>query len=324
MKRKLFIALLALEAALCVALCLMQASLAEAFSAAVAFPFEQAGLLLRALSLTGRLGNAAALALYAALCLLPIGFLIYARGKRKLRTEDALLALLSVLLFAALYLMINPGKIGAAFSMPGEAGIAMGKAVLGGTLYSVLAGYIVLRVLRRSFEGDTDRLHDYLRVLLALLNALFVWAIFYIGFADMLGAFTALASGNVGSEAGLGMSYAFIILKYLVDALPYALDILTVFLSLKLLEQMRIDRYAQATVDAARRLSRWCAAALAAVVLANVGFNILQLAFAGTLRNIDSTLNLPLTSILFVLAALFIARLAAENRALKQDSDLII
>jgi hypothetical protein len=61
MKRKLFVALLVLEAAACIAFCAARASLSGAFTAAMAFPFEQLGLGLRALSLAGRLGAAAAL-----------------------------------------------------------------------------------------------------------------------------------------------------------------------------------------------------------------------------------------------------------------------
>lgn len=326
MKRNRSIALLALEAALCVAFCLAKASLslADAFAVAIAFPFEQIGAGLRALSLSGRFGNTAALLIYLALGTLPAGFLFYAARKRRLRAEDGLLVLLSALLFAVLYLMANPGKINALFSLPTDSGLAVGKAVLGAAVYSVLAGYAILRVLRLSFESDTNRLYRLLRALLTLLNALFVWAIFGVGFGNLLDAFSSLRAANAGTEAGLGMTYAFAVLKFLADAAPYALDIATIFIIMKLLYEMAADRYSEAAVAAAQKLSVWCAKALVAIVLTNIGFNVLQLAFAGALRNIDSTLNLPVISILFVLAALLFARIAAENQALKQDSDLII
>lgn len=326
MKRNRAVALLALEAALCVAFCLTKASLfaADAFSAALAFPFEQIGAGLRALSLSGRFGNTAALLIYLALGTLPVGFLFYAARRRRLRVEDGLLVLLSALLFAVLYLMANPGKIGVLFSLPGDIGVDMGKATLGIAAYSVLVGYAILRVLRLSFESDTNRLYRFFRVLLILLNALFVWAIFCVALGDMLDTFATLRAANAGTEAGLGMTYAFNVLKFLTDAAPYALDIATVFISMKLLYEMTADRYSEAAVAAAQKLSLWCAKALVAIVLTNIGFTVLQLAFAGVLRNIDSTLNLPVISILFVLAALLFARIAAENRSLKQDSDLII
>jgi hypothetical protein len=324
MKRKLFCLLLALEAAACVALCFVKGTRADMLSAALAFPFAQIGLGLRALSLSGRLGNAAALTLYAGLCLLPAGCLLIAKGKRKLRAEDALLVLVSALLFFALYLTANPGEIGALFPPIGESGLAAGKAMVGGTVYSALVGYAALRALRLSSQSGTGRLYGFLEALLALMNLVFVWAVFYVCFGDMLGAFSSLRAGNAGSESGLGPSYVFAALGFLADALPYALDVATAFIAAALVREMKADRYSDATVRAAQKLSRWCAGALAAVVVANVGFNVLQLVFAKILRNLDSTLSLPLVSILFVLAALAFARIAAEDRRLKEDSDLII
>ncbi len=322
MKRKLLIALLVLEAAACIAFCAARASLSGAFTAAMAFPFEQLGMGLRALSLTGRLGAAAALALYAALSLLPAWFLLRAAGRRKLRPEDALLGVLSALLFAALYLTANPGRLGGLFGGGGDAGLAVGKAVLGGTVYSALAGYLILRALRLFSESGMERLQNYMSVLLGLLSVLFVWAIFGGALGRMLDAYAALRSGNVGNEDALGASYVFLGLKFLVEALPWALDTVAAFAAMALLSAMGTDRYSEETVLAAERLSRWCAAALAAVLLSNIGFNVLQLVFAGALRTIESSLSIPVISVAFVLAVLLFARVVAENRRLKGDNDL--
>lgn len=324
MKRKLTIGLFILEALLCAGLCLMKANLTDAFTAAVAFPFEQIGLGLRALSLSGLWGNTAALVLYLALCLLPAVLLIPISQKRRLHAEDGFLVLLSALLFVTLYEMTNPGRLGALFSASGDSGLAVGKAVLGGTIYSALVGYVVLRLLRLSFESGAEKLRKYLGALLLLLNVLFVWAIFYSGLSGLLASFASLREGNTDPAVHLGMSYAFLVLRFLTNALPYALDFVTVFIVLRLIREMAAGRYSQQAVDAANRLSKWCAGALAAVVLTSVACNVLQLFFAGTLYTLDGTLNLPLTSLLFVLAALLFARIAAENQAFKEDSDLII
>ena len=117
MKRKLLYILLALEAALFVVFSLAETSPGGAFSAAMAFPFEQIGMGLRMLSLIGKLGNSFALTLYTAFCFLPLLFLLMARNKRKLYKEDALLGLLSAALFVSLYLMINTAYIVAKFTV---------------------------------------------------------------------------------------------------------------------------------------------------------------------------------------------------------------
>lgn len=110
MKRKNFLIFLGCEAAVCTAVSIaLQSQLLDA-GALLSFPFKQIGMGLRALSLSGGVGNGAALAIYFILCLAPAALLLLIRRKRRLMGEDALPALLSVLLFPVLYLMINPAK----------------------------------------------------------------------------------------------------------------------------------------------------------------------------------------------------------------------
>jgi len=324
MKRRLLYLLLVLVAVLCAAWNLAKGSFSGVFSAAVAFPFEQIGMGLRLLSLSGRIGNALALTLYVLLCLLPVLFLLKNGNKRKPRAEDALLVLLSAALFAALYYMSNPAFIGKIFMGGGAAGLAAGKAVLGGTLWSILCGYFILRVLRLSFESGSEKLQGYLGAVLCVLAFLFVWAVFGGCFGELLLSFSALREGNAGFDSGLGATYVFLVLRFFVDALPYLLDAVTVFLALDLLAAMRADRYSEKTEMLAERLSRWCGKALAAVVVSGVSLNLLQLLFARTLRTIDSSLSVPVLSVLFVLAVLLFARQISENRSLKGENDLFI
>jgi hypothetical protein len=135
--------------------------------------------------------------------------------------------------------------------------------------------------------------------------------------------FASLRAGKRRDEAH-SARVLFVGLKFLVDALPWALDTVTAFAAMALLSAMRADRYSEQTVLAAEKLSRWCAAALAAVLLSDIGFNVLQLVFAGALRTIDSSLSIPVISVAFVLAVLLFARVVAENRRLKGDNDLFI
>ena len=320
MKRKQLILLLALEAGLCAALAFTSAA-ADAFFTALSFPYAQIGLGLRALSLAGSIGNAAAVALYAALSLTPVGYLIRARSKRKLFAEDALLALLSMLLFAVFYLMTNEGNIPALLAGDPVL-IGAGKAVLGGTADAVIVGYLMLRMLRAARESGTDKLYGLLKLLVGALALAFVWAIFYVCFNELLASFSVLRAGNTGG--GLGMSYAFLVLKFLVDALPWAFNIVLSFVAAELLSAMRLDRYSEAALAASERLARLSAKALAAAVLSNVLFNVLQLIFASTLRNVSGVLVIPMDSIAFALFALLFARLTGENRLLKEDNELIV
>ena len=321
MKRKALIALLVLEAAACIAFCFARISAPMVVSSS-ALPFVWAGTALRSLSLSGGAGNITAIVLYAVISLLPVFTLLLIRRKRKPHPEDALLVLLSVCLFGVLYLMINPGLI---TSFLGEiGGSEISQTILCTCVYSVLVGYLILRVLRLFFAGITEKLQKYLSVMLALLNALFVAVAFGGLFGDLLDSFALLRESNQGFEDQLGLSYGFLTLQYLAAALPYALDIAVAFSAMDLLVELKRARYSETAIARAHSLSRLCGKVLAVTVLSAMGFNLLQLLFARQIHNISFSLDIPLLSVAFVLAALLLARYIEENKRLKDDNDLFI
>lgn len=319
MKQKRFGIFLCAETVAVILLYLAWQSLPRAFSAVAAFPFEQLALGLRALSALGRAGDAAAWVIYFAVCLLPVGLLVLMRRRRALRAEDALLAVLSAVLFAVLYRMINPGLLGGLAGM--EAGRRVMMSVLGGTVYSVLIGYLLLRLLRRMAQEDTRRLYRAMAVLLYLLGAVFVFAAFGVCFGELLSSIDSLRAGNTEPPV---LSFVFLVLQYVADALPYVLDTAVVLAGLRLLRELEQARYSEAAVQAAERLARLCRRALAASLLCRMGLNVLQLACLPRLRDVSIQLQLPLTSAAFVLMVLLLARSIRENKQLKDDNDLFV
>lgn len=322
MKRKTFYIFLACEAALCMLLYLARESLPQVFTTLIAFPFEQIGILLRIISLSGRMGNIISIVLYIAICIIPVFVLLFLKKKRKLYKEDALFAVLSAVLFVVIYLMINPGLLNS--HLGSLAGQSFGKTLLGGMVYSLLVGYVLLRILRQIFAADTYRLQKHLFVLLYIINALLVLVVFGGQFGIMLDSFETLRAGNIGNEHNLGMSYFFIVLEYLVTVLPYILVILIVFYGQDLLKELSADRYSEATVTAAEKLSRICGSSLIITVLSNIGFNLLQLVFIENLFVVNGSVQIPLLSITFVLAAFLLAQYIKENKQLKDDNDMFI
>lgn len=318
-KDKLFKIVLVVEALLCVLLTVLKASVGEVILAAVAFPFEQIGIGLRVLSLSGAVGNAFAVLLYLVVCLLPIIGLFLIRRKRNLLLEDGLLFALSVLLFFAIYYFVNPGILAEMFY-----GVPAGKIVLGSTIYSLVLAYLILRILRLFNTSEIGRLQRYLTVLLGLLDVMFVYLIFGAGVANLMQQITAMQAGNTGNEYLLIACYVFAAIQYLVDVLPYVFDVIVVFAGIRLLRSLVLDRFSSTTVLEAARLSRLCGTMLRITVLVIAAFNLLQLLFAKHIFNIHASLQIPLFSIAFVLAVLLFSRLVAENKMLKEDNDSII
>lgn len=324
MKKKGMICILAVEAIACVCFNLLQMNFSGVFSSLAAFPFEQTGYALRYLSLSGTSGNVAAIFLYMALSLLPCFVWLILKKKGRLLGIDHILPGISILLFIVNYYMINPGLFIA--SIPGT-----GKWMLGGTFYSVLAGYLVLRVLMACRTADPGKLQDVLQGLLWFLNMVFVYMIFGKNLGSLLSSVRDLQSGSSiymdGFTSGAGENgntYLFLGFGYLVNILPYVFDICIILLSIRLLAALKTDRYGDKSVELVDRLAELCTKALGITVIADVAFNVLQVVFRASLWQMDLVIHVPVISIVFVLVVLLSARYVHEDQKLKQDHDLII
>ena len=236
MKRSVFLWLLGAEAVGCVLLCLGRNLWPGLFTAALAFPFEQIGLGLRALSLHSAVGNGCAVSLYGMLCLLPLGALALIRRKRPFWGEDALLMVLSVLLFAALYGMINPGRLSMWFGR--QLSIAVDKALLGGVIYSLLAGYAVLRMVRSFYQADKAGLLRWLYGMLTAMGMIWVYLIFGYGLGEVLDSFAQLSSGNTAANGALVLTQVRLALQGLVNAWPDGLTLAVVMVLRRLVRQL--------------------------------------------------------------------------------------
>ena len=312
MRKKTLYLLLSLEGVLCAALCLLRPSVTGLFTTVMAFPTEPLGLALRTLSLTGRPGAAAALALYAALCLVPVWYLLRERARRPLRGEDALLGLLTVWLAFALYLMANPAKLSALSPVPD---LEYGKLLVGGAGWALLASWLVFRVLRRAYGGGMGELRRELGVFLTLLCVLFVWGACH-------GAFGALVT-SFGASVSMADRVS-VVLQFVMDALPWAADLVVTLAALDLLAAMGKDTCSEETAARADALSKRCGVCLAVVAAANLAFYAFELLMVRALSSVTANVSFPVFSVCFVLAALLLARVVEENRRLKADSDSII
>lgn len=318
---------LGVEAVVCVVFCLLQVNFPGVFSSAAAFPFEQIGMGLRTLSLSGKGGNVAAIVLYVLAGMIPALVWLGLRRKRAARRIDLLLPGMSVLLFVVNFYMVNPGLF--LTSVPGT-----GKWMLGSVFYSVLSGYLIVRVLMYCREAEPERLQKGLQGLLWFLNVVFVYIVFGDCLSDFFEAVKSVQAGNSGSYAkeflsvswaeGMGLTWLFLGLHYTVTVLPCLFDMGIVFLSMRMLTALGNDRYSDESVEMSGRLAGFCGKALVFTVGAEVVFNLLQLVFRSRLYKMDIMIHVPVLSIIFVLAALLFARYVQEEQQLKREHDLFI
>lgn len=324
-KEKKLLTILAIEAAACVLFCILRYSVSGMFSSLIAFPFEQLGVGLRWLSLSGAVGNGIAVLFYILLCLIPTGIWFFFRKKQKAQKIDILLLFLSVLLFFVFYYMINPGLINTGT-------MDSGKWSLGSTFYSVLFGYLLVRGLLQYTEADEGKLRKGIRILLGAVDVILVYEILGSELGSLLQNISSVRSENTGVTVSggyitlfeLNTTYVFLFLHFLIKILPCILNILVIFGARKLLDLSKEAMYQEENIVFTEKLVRFCTLSLIITIVADVGFNLLQLFFQNQLYQMDYVVNIPVFSLAFVLAIQLFARYIWEMQRLKKDNDLFI
>lgn len=332
MKRSQMKTLLLIEGAVCLTLTLALRLIEGAAFSFAAFPGSAAGQGLSMLADTGRFGFALALTLYAFLVLLPLYALARIRARRDWKAEDTLLGLCSLAVAGALF----PRGWVAYWSTSAET--LFPRLAWQWLLFALLAGWVVLRLLRRFSDGGTQELLKLFRVLLGLAAAYFVFAVFFVEFAGLLTAIDTLKAGNTAFAAdtllpaaaditgskSLAFSYIVLALRFGAKSLPTLFAAATAYFAIGLLDTMEDGAFTQESAAYAPKLAAWCVKVLKLSVLLALAVNLLQAVCAPLILSTSISIPLPVLELCFVLAALLGARLIASNVALAADNDLFI
>ena len=332
MKRSQMKTLLLIEGAVCLTLTLALRLIEGAAFSFAAFPGSAAGQGLSMLAGTGRFGFALALKLYAFLVLLPLYALARIRARRDWKAEDTLLGLCSLAVAGALF----PRGWVTYWSTSAET--LFPRLAWQWLLFALLAGWVVLRLLRRFSDGGTQELLKLFRVLLGLAAAYFVFAVFFVEFAGLLTAIDTLkagntaftadtllpAAGNITGSKSLAFSYIVLALRFGAKSLPTLFAAATAYFAIGLLDTMEDGAFTQESAAYAPKLAAWCVKVLKLSVLLALAVNLLQAVCAPLILSTSISIPLPVLELCFVLAALLGARLIASNVALAADNDLFI
>ena len=332
MKRSQMKTLLLIEGAVCLTLTLALRLIEGAAFSFAAFPGSAAGQGLSMLAGTGRFGFALALTLYAFLVLLPLYALARIRARRDWKAEDTLLGLCSLAVAGALF----PRGWVTYWSTSAET--LFPRLAWQWLLFALLAGWVVLRLLRRFSDGGTQELLKLFRVLLGLAAAYFVFAVFFVEFAGLLTAIDTLkagntafaadtllpAAGNITGSKSLAFSYIVLALRFGAKSLPTLFAAATAYFAIGLLDTMEDGAFTQESAAYAPKLAAWCVKVLKLSVLLALAVNLLQAVCAPLILSTSISIPLPVLELCFVLAALLGARLIASNVALAVDNDLFI
>lgn len=277
----------------------------------LAVPFTALGWLLRTLSLSGPVGNGAALILYGLVCAVPLVF--WWRSKR--RTEDWLLVLLSGILALVLYYMINPNLRQGLWQND------VGDAVYSLPVWSALVAWGVLKLVveERMLERNIYRC---LRIFLLLCAAASLADCFGTELRNFVWYLQHYSSAGYGVDAGMTVGFLFV--KHLIRGLESFLTAFVLYKGMGLLDALEADPFSEACVAAAEEVSRRCRSTLAIITLSSLFLNLAQLLLNDLLLNVQMELALPVMGLAVSFTMLAVTKLLVRGKELKDETDLFI
>ncbi len=266
-------------------------------------PFVWISQGLRALSLSGGIGNLVAWLLLLVLTLLPM--VLAFKNKSSNFLSRFWLVMLGVLLFVTLYVLINPTIIDRLVH-PALVGSGVREPyifVLAMMVYAAIFAYWITLVALKAQEADFSQLLRMLHGLLVLVSMGLVLMFFGFFFSQFLIQLKESTSTNYLLEdfsASFSLDTVFVFLNLGIQAVVYFVGLYIIDQACDLIAKMQADRYSQTVVDHVRLLAGHSSKALILMVSAPLILNFLLVIFARLLTNVQTRLSLSLYPVLLV------------------------
>lgn len=264
----------------------------------LSYPLVKTADFLGAMSLSGSIGNAAAVAIYCLFCLIPVFVMLFRMKNKTFVKTDSLLVLISAVLFAVIYLLINPSEMGIH-------GYGEEASMVAFSFWSLLVGYLVLKFADTVKNAKGKKTEKLLSLVLKITGAVFVFAL--------------CSAELVKAEIGIVT-----LLSFANSVMPSVFGVLIVIYCLNVLSEFTLDRYSENTLRAIEKLSSVCILALRVTVSVTALFSVLQLKFINELSKVNFSVEIPLLSFGFILLVLILSGFLKDSKALKEDNDSFI
>lgn len=264
----------------------------------LSFPLEKSADFLGYLSLKSSTGNVIAIIFFTLFCLIPVFVLLFKVKRKTFVKTDILLVLLSAVLFAVIYLLINPSEMG-------FLGYVNDSSTVAFSFWSLLASYFILKLvdtIKKSSAVRSERIFD---LIVKIIGAVFVFDLCSMEFTNTDVLIVSL-------------------IAFVNSALPSLFGLLIVFSCLKVLSCFALDRYSDNTIRSAEKLSSLCIVSLKTTAVVTALYSVIQLRFISELSDINFSINIPLVQICFILLVLIMTGFLKDSKELKEDNDSFI
>lgn len=289
----------------------------------ITFPWEQLGALLRRLSLSGSAGNITAWILFLIIGALPLVICAVLAARHRLRRPDALLPILTIVLYAALWFYTNPTYMDLYLSPVPMEGFS--KYSLAAAIICTFLTWILLRFLRNEEKPERRRLLSGLQVLLYLYGLILTAGSLWQNGTEFIAARQKLEEMNTAADPmQLRISTIFLALQALTELFPSITEALLLIMAAFFIGSFAKAPFDPGTFSRLEKLKKASGQFLILILLTNLGFTLLQLLFSGYLLNSSYQLLFPLTEIIVVLGIRMLSLLYLDGKRLKEDNDMII
>jgi len=314
MKKGWLLGICLFEMFLLTALLILAEYFPETYSSFLAFPFEQIAIGLGELAETGAVGNGVSMALWIGLSAFPLVLALTYKKEKETFPERMALVVLSVVVFSALFGMINPQVFNDTDAIDISGSRIVTRSILGVAIWSAVILYVLLRSMRQFRKGNKEQLLRYLGTGLCVLCFLF---------SAMIAAYIAPTILFYLDTAKTGADKVCQGFRVMTMIIPTILMIFVVFRMLDLLESAKKDDKAGITL-AAKKVGGTCYMALGVMAGLVVISNLVQILMLRRATDIEVLANVPIVSILFFVMVLLLSRLLIENKELRDDNSLFI
>ena len=122
----------------------------------------------------------------------------------------------------------------------------------------------------------------------------------------------------------VSLTQIFLILRYIVSIIPSVTAFIVIVMVQRFLNEYGKSGICDETIAWGNKVSKVAIKAAIINVLTNIGFNILQMIFFRNLLDTYTKVELPLTSLIFILAMPLITKLITTSKEIKEENDMFV
>lgn len=315
--------LLIVEAIICILVCVLGGGDLNFASKLLEFLFKPLAIGLRKLSFLGSIANIFAWVIFILVCSIPIIILIVKIIKKKFAVEDSLLIVISLIMAPALYYMININTMVSQMIIPMEENESL-YCILGAMIYSVIAGYVLIKVVRKFAKANKNQLKGYFNNVLFVVNAILVLASFGIYLNELVKKLDTYPDNILGMYENLTITKAFLIMEYAMDVIIYLIVIGIIILVQGLIEKIDLDSISEEVVKRAKLISKFCVGTIVIHGILNILYNGLQFVFIKKLFAVKGVVSVPIVIVLVMLIIMLFTQFILDAKSIKEENDMFI